>query len=195
MEFNVGDRVKRIKNSGWGMFPGDVGTVITVNNVTMTIKRDIIRGELCDAYLYDKGDFEIIFYSQKEGGEFEVGGEVECLVSTFCFIDKGAKYRVIGIEDDYIRVTNKTERGNGRYSKKYFKPVGKSNQKGEIKMSIPKVITDSYKETKDAVLVDKYFGAETSGASKSFSVLFKAHKDEILTEAKKLQKEADDKNK
>ncbi len=66
-------------------------------------------------------------------------------------------------------------------------------KKGETKMSIPKVITDSYKETKDAVLVDKWFGGGVTSGATFNNVIFKSHKDDFLKEAKRLQKEEDDK--
>lgn len=192
MEFKVDDRVRRINGRGWGMLLGDVGTVTSVAITGMNIKRDIKRNRICDVYSYEKDDFAIIPYNQKERDDFVVGDEVECLTGMFCFIDKGVKYRVTCVEDDYILITNKTGKVGCRYSKQYFKPVGKSNQKGETKMSIPKGITDSYKETKDAVLVDKWFGSEISDTSSAFrNSMFRLHKDGILTEAKRLQKEED----
>jgi hypothetical protein len=67
-----------------------------------------------------------------------------------------------------------------------------TTQKGETKMSIPKVITDSYKETKDAVLVDKWFTSKVGHGNAYEDLMFVLHKDEILKEAKRLQKAQDD---
>jgi hypothetical protein len=66
-------------------------------------------------------------------------------------------------------------------------------KKGETKMSIPKVIADSYKETKDAVLVDKWFSKYVNIEDKRDNLLFKLHAVDFLKEAKRLQKEEDDK--
>lgn len=129
----------------------------------------------------------------------EVGDEIEN-VSDYDY-DIPAGYRAIVTNVSRRCVYFKSTTGSERHRlKERYQIVRKHNQtssqtakpKGETKMSIPKVITDSYKETKDAVLVDKFFSGKVGHGNPYEDLLFMLHKTEILKEAMHLQREEDD---
>lgn len=183
--FEVGDTVVQV-TSGYSTTAEDNGKTAVVSKITGDCITFEDKGwKLRSGERTDKG-FDLV-----KKREFQVGDEVELVDNYGMGAKKGAKATVVGFEEFSRMFMLEVKwrkglaqgQGDGGYEAYKFKLTTKGDQS-----TMNKTIAKLFKNTEDAMLVNKYFQDQVPDNHISY-ITINGHQDELLKKAKEIDAE------